>query len=141
MKVRQLLLAISIIAVISPAYAADEGMTVVQALALKWTAAFNSGNAKAIADLYSSDAVFLSGVLGVLKGKTEIENALAKMLKQSPKITFTAREGHENGNVVWGYWDYAVQDGPAGYGGITAVKETDGWHITQHISNVKTKPQ
>ena len=141
MKLRQLLLAMSVISVISPAYAMDDGMRVVQALALKWTTAFNSGNAKAVADLYSSDAVFLSGVLGALKGRDEIENALAKMLKQSPKITFIAREGRESGKVAWGYWDYTIQDGPAGFGAITAVEETDGWHIVQHISNVKPKPQ
>jgi len=130
-----------LIAVISPAWAADEGLAVVQAIASKWTTAFNSGDAQAVAELYSSDAVFLSGVLGALKGKAEIENALGKMLKQAPKITFNAKDGHENGNVVWGYWDYAIQDGPTGYGAITAVKETNGWHITQHISNVRPKPQ
>ena len=124
---------------ISTAHAADEAMMVVQDLASKWTAAYNNGDAGKVADLYTADAAFLSGVLGALKGRTEIETAINRSVKQAPKITFSPVEAHENGNIVWGYWDYTFPDGPSGYGAITAVKEANAWRIAMHISNVKPK--
>ena len=65
----------------SPAYA-DEAMTVAQDIASKWQTAYNSGDAGKIADLYVQDAIFSSGVLGMLKGKSEIEKALADLMNQ-----------------------------------------------------------
>ena len=126
---------------ISTAYAADEAAMVVQDLALKWTAAYNNGDAAKVAQLYTADAAFLSGVLGAMKGRAEIETAISRSVKQAPRITFNPVEAHENGNIVWGYWDYAFPDGPSGYGAITAVKEADAWRIAMHISNVKPKKQ
>ena len=72
--------------VTSPAYA-DEAMTVAQDVASKWQTPYNNGDAGKIADLYVQDAVFSSGVLGVLKGKSEIQAALADQIKKAPKIT------------------------------------------------------
>ena len=141
MKKHLPILAAFLIASVGQAYAAEAGMTVVQDIASKWSTAYNSGDAKRIADLYSSDAIFLSGTLGALKGRTEIENALAKLMKRLPKITLNPAEARESGNVVWGYWNYTIPDGPAGYGGITVVKEGEGWRIAMHISNVSPKGQ
>ena len=76
-------------------------MTVAQDIASKWQAAYNNGDAGKIADLYVQDAVFSSGVLGVLKGKSEIEKALADQMKRAPKITLNLLGAHQNGNVVW----------------------------------------
>jgi uncharacterized protein (TIGR02246 family) len=74
-----------------------KAMTVVQDLASKWQNAYNSGDAKKIADLYVPDAVFSSGVLGMLKGRPEIETALADQMKKTPKITITPAAAHQNG--------------------------------------------
>ena len=76
MNLRSLTL-IAFAAITSPAYA-DEAMTVAKNIVSKWETAYNSGNAGDIANLYVQDAVFSSGVLGVLKGKSEIEKALAE---------------------------------------------------------------
>lgn len=124
-----------------PAYAADQGMAVVQDLASRWMTAYNNGDAGKVAELYAADATFLSGVLGALKGRPEIENAIAKQVKVAPKITFVPIAGHENGNVVWGFWSYVIPDGPSGHGAITAVKEADTWRIVMHVSNVRPKSQ
>ena len=86
-----------------PAYA-DEAMTVVQDIASKWQNAWNSGDAKGIADLYVADAIFGSGVLGTLKGRAEIEKAVADQIKKSPKITITPIAAYKNGNVIYAYW-------------------------------------
>ena len=45
--------------------------------------------------------------------QSEIEAALAKMLKQAPKITVTPKDAHQTGDVVWGLWEYALADGPS----------------------------
>ena len=141
MRIRVIAFATLLAGSVNTAYAADDAMTVLQDLASKWTAAYNNGDAGKVAELYTADAAFLSGVLGALKGRTEIETAINLAVKQAPKITFNPVEAHENGNIVWGYWDYTISDGPSGHGAITAVKEAGAWHIAMHISNVKPKKQ
>ena len=88
-----------------PVYA-DEAMTIVQDLASKWQNAWNSGDAKGIADLYVPDAIFGSGILGTLKGRAEIEKAVADQIKKSPKITITPIAAYQNGKVIYAYWEY-----------------------------------
>ena len=126
--------------VTSPAYA-DEAMTVAQDIASKWQTAYNNGDAEKIADLYVHDAVFRSGVLGVLKGKSEIEKALADQMKKTPKITVNLRDAHQNGNVVWYYLDFMFPSGPSGHAGVTAVNDGGSWHIAMHVSNVTPPKQ
>ena len=133
MNLRSLGLAVMVIT--SPAYA-DEGMTVIQDLGSKWQTAYNSGQAGKVADLYVQDAVFSSGVLGSLKGKAEIEKAVADQMKKTPKINVTPIAGYQNGNVVWGYGDFTFPDGPSGHYGITVVNDAGSWHIAMHVSNV-----
>jgi uncharacterized protein (TIGR02246 family) len=92
---------------------ADEAMTVFQNLASNWQNAWNIGDAKKLADLYAPDAIFSSGVLGMLKGRDEIERALADQIKKTPKITLTPIAAHQNGNVIYGYWDFTLPEGRA----------------------------
>ena len=137
---RNALLAVALL-IASPAYA-DEAMTVAQDIASKWQAAYNNGDAGKIADLYVQDAVFSSGVLGVLKGKSEIEKALADQMKKTPKITLNLSDAHQNGNVVWYYLDFMFPNGPSGHAGVTAVNDAGSWHIAMHVSNATPpKPQ
>ena len=124
----------------SPAYA-DEATTVVQDLGSKWQNAYNSGDAATIADLYLPDAILSSGVLGTLKGKAEIEKAVADQIKKNPKITVKPTAGHQSGNVIWGYGDFMFPNGPSGHYGITAVNDAGSWHIAMHISNVAPPKQ
>ena len=130
----------TVVAITSPAYA-DEAMTVAQDIVSKWQTAWNIGNAGQIADLYVQDAVFSSGVLGVLKGKSEIEKALADQMKKTPKITLNLLDAHQNGNVVWYYLDFMFPNGPSGHAGVTAVNDAGSWHIAMHVSNVPPPKQ
>ena len=118
-----------------PAYA-DEAMTVVRDIATKWQAAWNSGDAKAIADLYVPDAIFGSGILGTLKGRAEIEKAVADQIKKSPKITITPIAAYQNGKVIYAYWEFMFPEGPSGHGGIVDVNDGGTWHIAMHVANV-----
>ena len=128
------LLGVVAMLITSPAYA-DEAMTVVQDLGSKWQNAYNSGDAGKVADLYVQDAVFSSGVLGTLKGKAEIEKAVADQIKKNPKITVKPIAAQQNGNVVWGYGEFMFPDGPSGHWGVVDVNDAGSWHIGMHISN------
>jgi uncharacterized protein (TIGR02246 family) len=122
----------------SPVYA-DEAMTVLQDLGSKWQTAYNNGEPAKFADLYTQDAFFSSGVLGTLKGKPEIEKAIADQIKKTPKITVHPIAAQQSGNVVWGHGEFVFDDGPSGNYGITVVNNAGSWHIAMHVSN--TSPQ
>jgi hypothetical protein len=139
MNLRSLIL-IAFAAITSPAYA-DEAMTVAKDIVSKWETAYNSGNAGNISNLYVQDTVFSSGVLGVLKGKSEIEKALAEQMKKAPKITLNLLDAHQNGNVVWYYLDFIFPNGPSGHAGVTAVNDAGSWHIAMHVSNATPPKQ
>ena len=136
MRLHRLIVIATLAALIGPAYAADEGMKVLQDFGSKWQTAYNNGEPEKVADLYNQNAVFISGVLGSLRGRSDIGKAVANQLKQLPKITVTPLEAHQNGNVVWGSGDFMFTNGPSGHYGLTIVNEAGSWQIAMHISNV-----
>jgi ketosteroid isomerase-like protein len=136
MKLPPLVVVAVAAASIGPAYAANEGLMVLQEFGTKWQTSYNSGDAAKIADLYVPDAVFSSGVLGTLHGKAEIEKAVANQMKATPKITITPIEAHQQGTVVWGNGDFTFESGPSGHYGLTIVSENGTSHIAMHFSNV-----
>ena len=85
--------------------------------------------------LHTQDAFFSSGVIGTLKGKPEIEKAIADQIKKTPKITVHPIEAQQSGNVVWGHGEFVFDDGPSGNYGITVVNNAGSWHIAMHVSN------
>ena len=92
----------------SPVYA-DEAMTVLQDLASKWQTAYNNGEPAKFADLYTQDAFFSSGVLGTLKGKPEIEKAIADQIKKTPKITVHTIDSTAEWECGLGPWRVRVR--------------------------------
>jgi uncharacterized protein (TIGR02246 family) len=136
---RRIMITMASIAWMCPAYAADNSMAVLHEVSTKWQTAFNAGDTAKLAALYAPDALFASGILGMLNGKPEIEAALSKMLQQKPQITFTLKEARQNGDVMWGVWEYTLANGPTGYGGVTLAKTSNEWQITLHVSNVTPK--
>jgi len=104
----------------SPVYA-DEAMTVLQDLGSKWQTAYNNGEPAKFADLYTQDAFFSSGVLGTLKGKPEIEKAIADQIKKTPKITVHPIASTAEWECGLGPWRFVFDDGPSGNYGITVV--------------------
>jgi hypothetical protein len=72
----------------------------------------------------------------MLKGRDEIEKALADQMKKTPKITLTPVAAHQNGNVIYGLWDFMFPEGPSGHGGTVDVNDGGTWHIAMHVSNV-----
>jgi ketosteroid isomerase-like protein len=115
---------------------ADDALQILQDTGKAWETAYNAGNPTGIVALYAEEATFNSGVLGALKGKAEIEKAVAEQMKKTPTITVTPKEAHMHGDVLWGFGDFALTNGPSGHYGLTMVKDTTGWWIVMHISNV-----
>jgi hypothetical protein len=117
MKLRSLGLVVGIL-ITSPAYA-DEATIVIQDLGSKWRNAYNSGDAAKIADLYLPDAILSSGVLGTLKGKAEIEKAVADQMKKNPRLPSSQRQATRAG--MW-FGVMAISCSPADRPDITGSR-------------------
>jgi uncharacterized protein (TIGR02246 family) len=77
----------------------------------KWVAAYNAGDAAALAGLFTPDGVFIppSGV--VLKGREAIKNALAGRMKVGwTKETINVTDAGAAGNAARAIGDYALID-------------------------------
>lgn len=119
-----------------PAYAAEDATPSMQDMTAKWVAAWNGGDATKLVVLYAPDAVWSSGVLGHVTGKADIEKAAAAQMKKTPQIEAHAIHAIRDGNVMWGYGDFAFTNGPSGHYGITYVNDGGTWHISMQLSNV-----
>jgi uncharacterized protein (TIGR02246 family) len=70
------------VAVVTPAFAADDAMTVAKRINDQWIAAYNNGDAAGMAKLYTSDAIFLPPEAQTpIKGTQGIENYYQEMIK------------------------------------------------------------
>ena len=65
----------------------DDAKKIAQDLTDKWVAAYNTGDAKAIAALYTKDALFSNaGAKDFMKGQDAIEQNLAAGIEQGGKF-------------------------------------------------------
>ena len=100
-----------------------------------WDAAFNSGDSKAVAALYTDDATLLPPTHDVIKGPAGVDKFIAGILGMGTKgHKFELIEASGDGNIVYGAakWsatgkDKAGADQPWG-GTATAIfeKQSDG---------------
>jgi uncharacterized protein (TIGR02246 family) len=112
-------------------------------LGKKWVAAYNAGDAAALAALFTPDGVFIppSGV--VLKGREAIKNALAGRMKAGwTKETVNVTDAGAAGNAAWAVGDYALigsgeNEGKqlSGKFGETLVHDSDGWYFAMLVAN------
>jgi ketosteroid isomerase-like protein len=136
MKLSLLIASLLIVGLNLSAAHADDALSVLQDTGKAWETAYNAGNSNGVAALYADEATFNSGVLGALKGKAAIEKAVAEQMKKTPTIKVTPQEAHMRGDVLWGFGDFTLANGPSGHYGMTMVKDTTGWRIVMHVSNV-----
>jgi len=109
----------------------------------KWVAAYDAGNAAAIAALFTPDGVFIPATGVVLKGREAIEKALAGRMKAGwTKETVTNVEGGAVGNSAWAVGDYALIGSGENEGkqvggkfGEALAHDSDGWHIVMLVGN------
>lgn len=127
------------------ANAADDAKKIAQDLTDKWVAAYNSGNAKGVAALYTKDALFsATATNGILKGPDAIAKYLEGGIKQGFKISVVIREARmEPNGAVTGAGEYTFTGSGetegkkiSGYYGTADVKSGKDWKIFLHFSNI-----
>jgi len=110
----------------------------------KWVAAYDAGDAKALAGLFTPNSVFNAPSGAVVKGREAIEKALAGRMKAGwTKETVTTNDAGAAGNAIWAAGDYALfgsgevagkQTG--GHFGWVIVRDGDAWHVAMLTANV-----
>ena len=110
----------------------------------KWVAAYDAGDAKALAGLFTPNGVFNAPSGAVVKGREAIEKALAGRMKAGwTKETVTTNDAGAAGNAIWAAGDYALfgsgevagkQTG--GHFGWVIVRDGDAWHVAMLTANV-----
>ena len=127
----------------STAWAQDAKKTA-DDFAAKWVAAYNAGDAAALAGMFTPNGVFNAPSGAVVKGREAIEKALAGRMKAGwTKETVTTNDAGAAGNAVWAAGDYALfgsgevagkQTG--GRFGWVIVRDGDAWHAAMLTANV-----
>src|SRR5258708_13190298 len=97
----------------------------------KWVAAYDAGDAAALAGMFTQDGVFNAPSGAVVKGREAIEKALAGRMKAGwTQETVTTNDAGAVGSAVWAAGDYALM----GSGEVTG-KQTGGhfgWVLVRH---------
>lgn len=127
----------------SAAWAQDAKKTAVD-FAAEWVAAYDAGDAAALAGMFTKDGVFNAPSGAVVKGREAIEKALAGRMKAGwTKETVTTNDAGAAGNAVWAAGDYALfgsgevagkQTG--GHFGWVIVRDGEVWRIVMLTANV-----
>ena len=112
--------------------------------AAKWVAAYDAGDAAALAGMFTQDGVFNAPSGAVVKGREAIEKALAGRMKAGwTKETVTTNDAGVAGNAVWAAGDYALLGSgevagkqTGGRFGWVLVRDGDVWRVTMLTANV-----
>src|SRR6266436_2836455 len=111
--------------------------------AAKWVAAYDAGDATALAGLFTQDGVFNAPSGAVVKGREAIEKALAGRMKAGwTKETVTTNDAGAAGNAVWAAGDGLLGSGEVagkqtgGRFGWVLVRDGDVWRVTMLTANV-----
>jgi uncharacterized protein (TIGR02246 family) len=143
MKVR--MLAVSLLMIVSALSAhAQDAMQVGEEIATKWVAAYNAGDAAALASMFMQDGVFNAPSGAVLKGREAIEKALAGRMKAGwTRETVTTTDAGKVGTGVWAAGEYALIGSGENAGkqaggrfGWVFVRDGDAWRIVMLTANV-----
>ena len=125
------------------AYAQDAKQTA-DDFATKWVAAYDSGDAAALAALFTPDGVFNAPSGAALKGRDAIEKALAGRIKAGwTKETVTTSDAGAVSTAVWAAGEYALLGSgdvagkqTGGHFGWVLVRDGDAWHVAMLTANV-----
>jgi uncharacterized protein (TIGR02246 family) len=144
MKSYVLVITILVIGLVLPAQAQDASKAA-EDLSQKWVAAYDAGDAAAVAKLFTPDGVFVPATGAVLKGREAIENAIAERIKAGwNKETINVIGGSAVGSGVWAIADYALigsGENEGGKSGQVLVHDSDGWHFVLVIANLTPAKQ
>jgi uncharacterized protein (TIGR02246 family) len=143
MNFRSLLTLLVFIASASSACAQDAKKTG-DVFGAKWVAAYDAGDAAALAGMFTQDGVFNAPSGAVVKGREAIEKALAGRMKAGwTKETVTTTDAGAAGDAVWAAGDYGLLGSgevagkqTGGRFGWVLVRDGDVWRVTMLTANV-----
>jgi uncharacterized protein (TIGR02246 family) len=79
-----------------------------------WEVSFNQGNAKAVADLYASDAQLVMSGSPPIRGTAEIRRAVEEMIKTGAKVHIDVETNVGAADIAYVYGSYTITDGKVG---------------------------
>ena len=141
MKARFALAAIALMVLAGPASA--QSKAAIQKLNDEWAAAFNKGDAKTLAAMYTADAYVLPAGAPMVKGRTDIETFWAGAMQQLGDIKLTTLDvkplggnaAREIGTATFRTKGANPQDGALKYA-VVWEKEGGRWKLLQDIWNM-----
>jgi uncharacterized protein (TIGR02246 family) len=124
-----------------PAWA--QSKTAIQQLNDQWAAAFNKGDAAALAAMYTSDAYVLPAGAPMVKGRTDIEKFMAGAVQQLGEIKLTTLDvkplggsaAREIGTATFKTKGQTPQAGALKYA-VVWQREGGRWKLLQDIWNM-----
>jgi len=138
------LFALFLFAIVSSPASAQHAKKTADDFAAKWVATYNSGDASALAGLFTPNGVFNAPSGAVIKGREAIEKALGGRIKAGwTKETVTTTDAGVAGNAVWASGDYALTGSgevagkeSSGHFGWVLVRDGDAWRAAMLTANV-----
>ena len=96
------LVLIGVVVCLASSAQAQNATKVAEDFGNKWVTSYNAGDAKGIASLFTKDGTWSPATAVLLKGRDEIEKAVATRIKAGfTKTTVTMAEAHQIGDVIW----------------------------------------
>ena len=137
------LLAAAVIIVACAAPAMAQSKSTIQKLNDAWAAAFNKGDAAAVAAIYTDDAYVLPPGAPMLKGRAEIQTFWAQTMQQLDDVKLTTLDvkplgrnaAREIGTATFKTKATPPQDGSLKYA-VVWQREGGQWKLLQDIWNM-----
>jgi len=141
MKLRSGLIALAVLLVAGPALA--QSKAAIQTLNDQWCAAFNKGDAAALAAMYTADAYVLPAGAPMVKGRPDIQKFMSGAVQQLGDIKITTLDvkplggnaAREIGTATFKTKGQTPQDGALKYA-VVWQKEGGRWKLLQDIWNM-----
>ncbi len=136
MKLRGIAVSLFVVFLAVSAHAQDALKTATD-MGNKWAATYDSGDAAALAAMFTQDGVFNPPPGTTLKGREAIEKAFAARMKAGwTKETVNTTQAGGSGNMVWATGEYTLHGSGENAGkqaggrfGWVMVREGDAWQI------------
>jgi uncharacterized protein (TIGR02246 family) len=139
-------LVLLVVSLSSPSVYAQDPKKTADDFATTWVAAYDAGDAAALAALFTQDGVFNAPSGAVLKGRDAIEKALAGRIKAGwTKETVTTTDAGMAGTAVWATGEYGLSGSgevagkqTGGHFGWVLVRDGDAWRAAMLTATVTT---
>ena len=140
-KVAVTVLAVAML-VLGLALAQEDDVREAEAAAERWMAAFSTGDAEAVAGLYTEDAIFINAVGQLIEGRQALIAYYQASFEQPPVelvVEPSETEIHDDSGYQIGTFTVTTEEGEMlaqGYYLLTLNRVDGEWKIHRHINNL-----